>query len=107
MFRTTMKALSLFRNNSSHMNHSQVTFKKREKPTFYNGVFNILIPNAVVKDSGKNTNSQLYNCIENYNNDLKIICHITGCEKNKKDCSCENVCIVTKSETSMICDLLQ
>ena len=40
--------------------------------------------------------------------ELKIICQITGCEKRKNnvDCSCNDKCIVEKSETSIISDLL-
>ena len=116
MFRTTIKALSLFRKNSNYSySCSRVAFQNREQPKLYNDAFNMFMLSAFVKESVKNTNtntntnSQESKCSENYETELKIICQITGCEKNKsnKDCSCGKVCIVTKSEISMICDLLQ
>ena len=114
MFRTSIKTLSLFRKNSNYnysynYSHSNNIFKKREQPTLYNDAFNMFIHSAFVKESA-NTNSKetKYNDNNNNNNDeteLKIICQITGCEKNNKDCSCDKICIVKKSEISMICDL--
>ena len=109
MFRTTIKALSLFRTNSNYSNYSysHVAFKKKEQPRFHNDAFNMFMLSAFVKESANNINSQLSKSIGNHDTELKIICEITGCEKNNKDCSCEKICIVTKSEISMICDLLQ
>lgn len=109
MFRTSIKTLSLFRKNSNYnYSHSNNIFKKREQPTLYNDAFNMFIHSAFVKESA-NTNSKetKYNDINNNNDEteLKIICQITGCEKNNKDCSCDKICIVKKSEISMICDL--
>ena len=108
MFRTTIKALSLFRNNNNYRySYGYVAFKKREQPTLYNDGFNMFMMSAFVKES-KNTNSQETKYSDNHETELKVICQITGCEKNRnnKDCSCEKMCIVTKSEISMICDLL-
>ena len=90
MFRTTIKTLSLFRKNS--------------KPKLYCDAFNMFIMSAFVKESTKNTNSQLFKYNENHDIELKIICEITGCDKNNKDCNCKNRCIVTKSETTLICE---
>ena len=112
MFRTTIKALSLFRKNNSYRYGSDIAFKTGKKPTLYNDGFNMFMLSAFVKES-TNTNTNTNNQEPKYNDnkevELKIICQITGCEKNKnnKDCSCEKVCIVKKSEISMICDLLQ
>ena len=106
MFRTTIKALSLFRQNNSY-SYSHVAFKKREQPTLYNDAVNMFMKSAFVKES-KNTNRQESNYSDNNDTELKMICQITGCEKNRnnKDCSCDKICIVKKSEISMICDLL-
>jgi len=107
MFRTTIKALSLFRKNSSYRySYSDVAFKKREQPTLYNDGFNMFMLSAFVKESTRNTNSQETKYSDNHETELKVICQITGCDKKNKDCSCEKMCIVTKSEISMICDLL-
>ena len=116
MFRTTIKTLYLFRKNSNY-SYSHVAFRNREQPKLYYDAFNMFMLSAFVKESVKNTNTNTNTntnnpeskCSENYETELKIICQITGCEKNKnnKDCSCEKKCIVTKSEISMICDLLQ
>jgi hypothetical protein len=117
MFRTTIKALSLFRKNNSYRYGSDIAFKTGKKPTLHNDGFNMFMLSAFVKEStninsknNKNSiNSKETKYIDNNEVELKIICQITGCEKNKnnKDCSCEKVCIVKKSEISMICDLLQ
>jgi hypothetical protein len=117
MFRTTIKALSLFRKNSSYRySYSGVTFKKIKQPTLYNDGFNMFMLCAFVKESTTNTNnannennanSKETKYSGNQETELKVICQITGCEKNNKDCSCEKICIVTKSEICMICDLLQ
>ena len=112
MFRVAIKTLSLFRKNSSYSySYSHVAFRNREQPKLYNDALNMFMLSAFVKESttNTNTNSQESKCNENNDTELKIICQITGCEKNKnsKDCSCEKICIVTKSEISMICDLLQ
>ena len=125
MFRTTIKALSLFRKNSSYSysysyrySYSDVAFKKREQPTLYNDGFNMFMLSAFVKESTNNTNNTTNTNNTNNTNsketeysgnqetELKVICQITGCDKKNKDCSCEKMCIVTKSEISMICDLL-
>jgi hypothetical protein len=113
MFRTTIKALSLFRKNSSYRySYSDVVFKKREQPTLYNDGFNMFMLSAFVKESTRNTrninniSSEQSMCSEKYDTELKFICQITGCDKKNKDCSCEKICIVTSSEISMICDLL-
>ena len=74
------------------------------------------------KQEDEDTNTRPVNnddceyCIKhkNYNNsgqgdkDLKIMCQITGREKRKNnvDCSCYDKCIVEKSETSIVSDLL-
>lgn len=105
MFRTTIKALSLFRKNNSYRYGSDIAFKKGKQPTLHNDGFNMVMLSAFVKES-TNTNNQEPKYNDNKEAELKIICQITGCEKNNKDCSCEKVCIVTKSEISMICDLL-
>jgi len=119
MFRTTIKALSLFRKNSSYRySYSDVSFKKREQSTLYNDGFNMFMLSAFVKESTNNTNNTTNTNNTNNKNieeteysgnretELKVTCQITGCEKNNKDCSCEKICIVTKSEICMICDLL-
>lgn len=120
MFRTTIKALSLFRKNSSYRySYSDVAFKKKEQPMLHNDAFNMFMLSAFVKEStninsknNKNSinsiNSKETKCSDNQDTELKFICQLTGCEKNRnnKDCSCEKICIVTSSEISMICDLL-
>jgi hypothetical protein len=112
MFRTTIKALSLFRKNSIYRyrySYSDVAFKKREQSTLYNDGFNMFMLSAFVKESTTNTtnaNSKETKYTGNQETELKVTCQITGCEKNNKDCSCEKICIVTNSETSMICELL-
>jgi hypothetical protein len=107
MFRTSIKALSLFRKNSSYRySYSDVAFKKREQPTLYNDGFNMFMLSAFVKESTRNTNSEQSKCSDNHETELKVTCQITGCYKKNKDCSCEKICIVTSSEISMICDLL-
>jgi hypothetical protein len=107
MFRTTIKALSLFRKNSIYRySYSEVAFKKREQSTLYNDGFNMFMLSAFVKESTNNTNSKETKYSGNQETELKVICQITGCDKKNKDCSCEKMCIVTKSEISMICDLL-
>ena len=107
MFRTTIKTLSLFRKNNSYRYDSDTPFKKGKQPILHNDAFNMFMLSAFVKES-TNTNNQETKYNDNKEAELKIICQITGCEKNKnsKDCSCEKICIVTKSEISMICDLL-
>jgi len=116
MFRTTINALSLFRKNNSCSNsYRHIALRNKEQPKLYNDAFNMFMLSAFVKESVKNTNtntntnSQESKCSDNHGTELKIICQITSCEKNinNKDCSCEKICIVTKSEISMICDLLQ
>jgi hypothetical protein len=106
MFRTSIKTLSLFRKNSNYnynYSYSHNAFKKKEQPTLYNDAFNMFIQSAFVKEY---TNSKETKYSNNDETELKIICQITGCEKNNKDCSCDKICIVKKSEISMICDLL-
>lgn len=117
MFRITIKALSLFRKNNSYRcgysySYSDVAFKKEQQPRLPNDGFNMFMLSAFVKEStniNTNINSKETKCSDNQDTELKFICQLTGCEKNRnnKDCSCENICIVTKSEISMICDLLQ
>jgi hypothetical protein len=106
MFRTTIKALSLFRKNSNYRySYSGAVFRKNELLPLYCDSFNMFILSAFVKESTNNTNntnntnSEESKCSENYETELKLICQITGCEKNKnnKDSSCEKICIVTKS----------
>jgi hypothetical protein len=136
MFRTAIKTLSLFRkvSNTNYRYsyvHSSLAFRKIEQPKLYNDALNIFMLSAFVKESVKNTNNSKDEedtntrpvnkddceyCIKykNYTNyeqgdkELKIMCQITGCEKRKNnvDCSCYDKCIVEKSETSIISDLL-
>ena len=119
MFRTTIKTLSLFRkNNNYRYSYSDVSFKKREQSRLYDDGFNMFMLSAFVKESTNNTNNTTNTNNTNNTNsketeysgnqetELKVICQITGCDKKNKDCSCEKMCIVTKSEISMICDLL-
>jgi hypothetical protein len=115
MFRTTIKSLYLFRQNNSY-SYSHNAFKKKEQPTLYNDAVNMFMKSAFVKESinntntntNTNTNSQEFKYSDNNETELKMICQITGLEKNRnnKDCSCDKICIVQKSEISMICDLL-
>jgi hypothetical protein len=111
--------------------HSIPAFRKIEKPKLYNDALNMFMLSAFVKESIKNTNNSKDEedantrpvsnddceyCIKhkNYTNsrqdekELKIMCQITGCEKRKNDidCSCNDKCIVQKSEISIIADLL-
>jgi hypothetical protein len=102
MFRTILKPISLFRKNS------HVTFRNKEQPKLYYDTFNMFMLSAFVKETDKNINNDEVKCQENHDIELTIICEITGCEKNKNnnDCSCDKTCIVTRSEISIICDLL-
>jgi hypothetical protein len=110
MFKTTIKTLSLFRKISNY-SYSRIAFRIKEQPKLYNDALNMFMLSAFVNESVKNTNNQQPTQGENDKNhsrdiELKVICEITGCEKNinSKDCNCKDKCIVKKSETSLIYD---
>ena len=130
MFRTAINTLQLFRKARNYRySYSYVhsnpnpSFRKIEQPKIYNDTFNICMLSAFVKESVNNTNdSREQEHIQPKNDDdceycvnvakhekeLKLICQITGCEKreNNIDCTCNDKCIVGKSEISIISDIL-